>query len=248
MMIDFWADWCQPCKMMDAEVYVDPALRNAVNRKIVAVRINFDIQKDLTRAYNVQAIPQLVFTNSLGTELIHHRGFLNAKDLTSVVNALPADVSELNRFDGVLQRDQNDFESLLAMSRMLRVSGFFESSSEYFRRAAGHEQARRSVKEREIILRELGLNYLELRDGRSAARTFERCLRDIPANESTPGCLLNLARAYTLDKQKAKAETTLKKLAADYPRAKNPVKPKRCWDIDRVTPYSLKRQCGDGSG
>ncbi len=219
IMIDFWADWCQPCKRMDAEVYVDPAVGGAVSRKIVAVRINFDIQKDLARAYNVQTVPHLVFTNSLGTTLIHHRGFINARDLSSLIGALPSDVSEINGFDQSLRKNKNDFEGLLAMGRRLRASGFFEASNVYFERAARHERAEKSPKEWELILREMGLNYLELRDGRMAAKSFERYLRGVPANEHTPLCLWSLAQAYALDGRKAKAEAAAKKLIAEFPNS-----------------------------
>src|ERR1700730_12621986 len=74
MMIDFWADWCATCKVMDADIYSDPKLVAAVSERIIAVRIHFDLQQDMVRKYNVPAIPYLVFTNSNGTELMHHRG------------------------------------------------------------------------------------------------------------------------------------------------------------------------------
>src|SRR3981081_1553087 len=57
MMIDFWAGWCAPCKVVDADVYTNPALTDAVGRRTVAVRINFDMQPEVSRQYNVRTIP-----------------------------------------------------------------------------------------------------------------------------------------------------------------------------------------------
>src|SRR5438477_136417 len=57
MMIEFWADWCAACKLMEETIYTDPKLVAAVSEKIIPVRIHFDLQQDLARKYNVPALP-----------------------------------------------------------------------------------------------------------------------------------------------------------------------------------------------
>ena len=39
------------------------------------------------RQYGVEAIPHIVFADSYGTELLHHRGILNAQDLMNVAQS-----------------------------------------------------------------------------------------------------------------------------------------------------------------
>lgn len=219
MLIDFWADWCAPCKIMDAEVYSDAALVAAMGEKIVAVRIHFDLQPELVRKYNVPALPYLVFTNSYGTELMHHRGFLEAADLAAVVKALPADVSEINRLDRVLQQDKNHFEGLAAMGRALRAAGFFESSNDYYESAAKQDAAKKNRARRETILFEMGLNSLELQDGKQATATFERCLKEFPKSARRANFVLGLGRAYALDDKKDKARKSLNSVIAEYPQS-----------------------------
>src|SRR3990172_9517741 len=109
MFIDFWADWCAACKVMDADVYTDPKVIEVFKNKIVGVRLHFDLQQELARNYNVTALPYLVFTNSYGTPLLYHRGFLEAEDLTKVADAMPP-LSEINRLDRILKEDKNHFE------------------------------------------------------------------------------------------------------------------------------------------
>ena len=215
ILIDFWADWCEPCKKMDAEVYGDPAIGAAVQKKFVTVRINFDMQPELARAYRVEALPHLVVTDSLGTELIHHRGILDSVAMASLVEALPAEVMDLNRLDQAVRQDRNDVTNLLGMARKLRESGFYESSGEYYGRAL--KEAPKNTATREPILREMALNYLELKDGSRAAPVLERYLREIRANEHTPECLLKLAESYILTAQRGKAETAARKLESEYP-------------------------------
>jgi thiol:disulfide interchange protein DsbD len=219
MMIEFWADWCSSCKVMDENIFSDPKLIAAVGERIIPVRIHFDLQKDLVRKYNVPAIPYIVFTNSHGTKLMHHQGILNARDLIAVIKALPADVSRLNRFDQLLQEDKNDFDSLLGMGRELRAAGFFESSNKYFTKALKQKDAKKDSGKREVILMDLGLNFLELQEERLALQTFERCLKEFPASKNRPEVLLNLARSYILSERKEKALESLEALMNAFPES-----------------------------
>ena len=198
MMIEFWADWCAPCKIMEDEVYTDARVAAAVSQKMVAVRVHFDLQTNLVRQYNVEAIPYMVFTNSYGTELLRHRGILEAEDLAALVDALPADVSEFNRLDGILRKDKNNFAALQDMASRLRAVGLYQSSNEFYRKAANRNEAKKNAAVRETILVEMGLNFLDLRDGKQAAAIFERCLKEFPNSANRPTFMQELDRARRL--------------------------------------------------
>ena len=198
MMIEFWADWCAPCKIMEEEVYTDAQVAEALRQKFVAVRVHFDLQTNLVRQYNVEAIPFLVFTNSYGTELLRHRGIIEAEDLAAIIEALPADVSEFNRLDGVLQKDKNNFDALQGMGSRLRAAGLYQSSNEFYRKAVNRNEAKKNAAMREAILLEMGLNFLDLRDGKEAAAIFERCLKEFPNSGNRPRFTLELDRARQL--------------------------------------------------
>ena len=217
MMIDFWADWCAACKVMDASVYNDPGLITAVGEKLIAVRINFDMQQDLARRYKVEALPHLVFTNSYGTELLHHRGLLEAEGLTAVVRALPADVSEFNRLDRILREDKNHFEALQSMGRQLSEAGFYQTGIEYYEKAVKTDQAKRDASRREAILLAMGSNFLELRDGKKAVSIFERCGKEFPKSNNRSYFLLGLAQAQILSEKKEKARSLLNSLISQDP-------------------------------
>jgi tetratricopeptide (TPR) repeat protein len=218
LFIDFWADWCAPCKIMDAEVYTDPKVIETFQGRIIGVRLHFDLQPEMVRRYNVPALPFLVFTNSYGTPLVYHRGFLEAEDLTKVVEALPR-LAEINDLDRSLQKDRNDFESLFEMARVLRRSGFFESSNTYYDRASKHRAARADAARRETILFEMALNALELQDGKRAVEALERCLKDFPKSARRVDFLLGLGRGYALDEKPDRAKRMLNSVITEYPQS-----------------------------
>lgn len=219
MFVDFWADWCEACKVMDADVYTSPVVIRAFEGKIIGVRLHFDLQAELARKYRVPALPYLLFTNSYGTPLMHHRGLLEAEDLAKVIDALPP-IAEINRIDRALQRDKNDFPTLVAMGRALREAGFYESSNIYLERAAGQRLAKDDGAMRESLLYDMARNSLELRgEGTRAADTLEKLLKEFPASPRKPEFLVALGRAYLLNEKIDKARQTLISVTKDYPHA-----------------------------
>ncbi|MBI4465073.1 MAG: thioredoxin family protein [Acidobacteria bacterium] len=218
MFIDFWADWCVACKIMDADVYTDSRVIEAFQSKIVGVRVHFDMQQELARKYNVPALPFLVFTNSYGTPLLYHRGFLAAEDLSKVADAMPP-LAEINRLDRILQKDKDHFETLVAMGQALRTASFYETSNTYYERAAKRNEAKKDAAQRESILFAMGSNWLMLRDGKQAAEMFERCLKGFPKSERRPDFLLGLGRAYILDEKKDKGRRALHSVIAEFPQS-----------------------------
>ena len=57
VLVDFWATWCGPCKM------IAPIVKEIAG-KILVGKVNVDEEPDLTMQYNVSSIPTLmVFKN-----------------------------------------------------------------------------------------------------------------------------------------------------------------------------------------
>jgi thioredoxin 1 len=57
-IVDFYADWCQPCKMV-APLLEDLALEYA--GKIVVYKVNTENEQELASVFGIQSIPTLLF-------------------------------------------------------------------------------------------------------------------------------------------------------------------------------------------
>jgi len=60
ILIDFWAEWCGPCKM------IAPILEEIADEqagKVKVVKLNVDENPDIARRYDVMSIPTLIIFN-----------------------------------------------------------------------------------------------------------------------------------------------------------------------------------------
>ncbi|MDD4601325.1 Thioredoxin [bioreactor metagenome] len=84
VLVDFWAPWCGPCKMVGPEV---EALANDYADKAVVVKVNVDEQKSLASKYNVMSIPTLIVFKD-GQEAKRIVGFRPKKELGAVLDSV----------------------------------------------------------------------------------------------------------------------------------------------------------------
>jgi thiol:disulfide interchange protein len=84
MMIDFYTDWCGPCKWLDANVYNLPEIA-AEAQNIVPVKINAEAQVDLAHQYNITKYPTIIWTDSVGNEKFRQVGGCSPREFFNIM-------------------------------------------------------------------------------------------------------------------------------------------------------------------
>ena len=81
VLIDFWASWCGPCKMMSPVI---DEIADDLKGEVKVCKINIDEEQSLAVKYNVMSIPTfIVFKN--GKEIARSVG---VQDKSEIVNML----------------------------------------------------------------------------------------------------------------------------------------------------------------
>lgn len=79
VLVDFYADWCGPCKMMAPVV---EELAGELQGKAKVGKINVDENQDLAMKYNVMSIPTLIIFKD-GKEF---KRFVGVRDKNELLN------------------------------------------------------------------------------------------------------------------------------------------------------------------
>ena len=81
VLIDFYADWCGPCKMMSPII---DQIAEEKAEQIKVGKVNVDENQDLAMEYDVMSIPTIIIVNNGEVE----KTFIGVTDKNEIIEAL----------------------------------------------------------------------------------------------------------------------------------------------------------------
>ena len=81
VLIDFWASWCGPCKMMSPVI---DAIAEEMGEKVKVCKINIDEEQNLAVKYNVMSIPTFIVLKD-GKEVSRSVGVQDKSEIIGMI-------------------------------------------------------------------------------------------------------------------------------------------------------------------
>lgn len=80
VFVDFFAEWCAPCKVLEADIFPEPKVQKAMEA-YVFVKVDTDEFPAAGEHFDVAAMPTLLALDGAGKELHRWIGMVEAQDL-----------------------------------------------------------------------------------------------------------------------------------------------------------------------
>lgn len=191
IVMDFWASWCGPCRMMDEDLWSRKDVI-ALSQNFVSLRVDVDSDPNLAQQYRANAIPKVVIVDLAGNIIWEQLGYRSSNIYLDVLNNLPSHLEDLNKniLPFIREDDQMTDHLTLAFAyqqigketrHSLLKSSFFSLSTNYFKHVA--------KKSDDVAMQETASLHLLLNDAydghsKRALKRLEK-LDNLTADEST---------------------------------------------------------------
>ncbi len=84
VLVDFWAEWCGPCKMLTPTI---DEIAAEYSTKYLVGKINVDQNSELAAEYGIRSIPSLLFFNKGKVEK-QIVGAVDKSEIVAILNTL----------------------------------------------------------------------------------------------------------------------------------------------------------------
>ena len=92
MIIDFYADWCIPCKELDALTFsnekVIAAAKDFISMKVDMTKTMSDQTEIIRNKFSIRGMPTVLIINSEGKEIERITGFVNAEEFLKIIEGI----------------------------------------------------------------------------------------------------------------------------------------------------------------
>ncbi|MFQ5708313.1 MAG: thioredoxin family protein [bacterium] len=181
VMIDFYTDWCVPCKELDRHIFKDTTIGRFINQRFIAVKINAEKEDGLVLMQKYQLIkayPTVLLLNSEGKEIDRIVGLFGKEDYFQTLRDYAEGENTFSALLSQLENDEDNPELWFKVAKKYKDRGNSQKAVEYFEKASSYEPYVNDV----ILWWSLGGSYYGLSEFEKAAKAIRKAIQLEPDN------------------------------------------------------------------
>lgn len=139
VLVDFWADWCEPCKSL---MPVLAQIADEYQGQVLVVKVNADENQNLTAQYGVRSLPTVKLFKQ-GQEVDGFMGVQPAEAIKEIINKHRVRPTEPYRQQALMMAEQGDLNGAIELMRQVlqHEPDFYEAALELAGLLLKNEQA-----------------------------------------------------------------------------------------------------------
>ncbi len=90
--INFHADWCVYCKVMEKETFQNPAVISYLNKHFISIKVDTEKETKISYKYGVRSLPDSWFLFKNGDRIGHAPGYIKPDKFMKILKSIPEDI------------------------------------------------------------------------------------------------------------------------------------------------------------
>jgi thioredoxin-related protein len=130
LFVDVYATWCGPCKMMDQQVYTDPAVADFMNAQFVNVRLDgeCDYGMQYVAEQQLEGYPTMYIFSDEGERVSNIVGFTPAEELVVSLKSTTEGYQKVKKYRALHRQGTLEAEAFANYIAVVREMGNLEEA------------------------------------------------------------------------------------------------------------------------
>lgn len=125
LFVDVYATWCGPCKMMDSEVFTDPAVSDYMKDHYLAVKLDgeSDYGRMFSTEYGLQGYPSMFLFSDVGEHISSIVGYTQSEEMLATLKSVKEGYGKIKGYQALYQSGKLEPEEFADYIKVVREMG-----------------------------------------------------------------------------------------------------------------------------